>query len=68
MSSPPRRPGKTKAPRTGAKSVAGSAGATTCVNPHCKLRRAGCCGAEGCPGYKSRDDVPDKSLPLFGGM
>ena len=59
---------KTAPAKTRTIPMAGSAGATTCVNPHCKLRRAGCSGAEGCPGYKSRDDVPDKSIPLFGGM
>lgn len=26
-----------------------------CVNFECKLRRAGCYGYEGCPGYKARD-------------
>ncbi len=26
-----------------------------CVNFECKLRRAGCYGYEGCPGFKARD-------------
>jgi hypothetical protein len=27
---------------------------TICINVECKLRRAGCKGFEGCPGYKGR--------------
>jgi 16S rRNA (guanine527-N7)-methyltransferase len=28
---------------------------TTCVNSECRLRKAGCRGFEGCPGFKARD-------------
>jgi len=27
---------------------------TICTNVECKLRKAGCRGSEGCPGYKGR--------------
>lgn len=27
---------------------------TICTNVECKLRKAGCTGFEGCPGYKGR--------------
>jgi len=27
---------------------------TICTNVECKLRRAGCTGFEGCPGYKGK--------------
>jgi hypothetical protein len=27
---------------------------TICTNAECKLRKAGCMGFEGCPGYKGR--------------
>jgi hypothetical protein len=27
---------------------------TVCTNAECKLRRAGCKGFEGCPGYKGK--------------
>jgi hypothetical protein len=29
-------------------------GSTVCTNVECKLRRAGCKGFEGCPGYKGK--------------
>jgi len=28
--------------------------ASICANIHCKLRKAGCKGYEGCPGYKGK--------------
>ena len=33
--------------------VARSPEKTICINSDCKLRKAGCKGAEGCPGYKA---------------
>jgi len=32
-----------------------SKGADVCVNHECRLRKAGCKGFEGCPGFKSKD-------------
>ena len=29
-------------------------GTNICLNASCKLRKAGCTGFEGCPGYKGR--------------
>lgn len=31
---------------------------TTCINAACKLRKAGCHGAEGCFGFKPKPEPP----------
>ncbi|MDP2755519.1 MAG: hypothetical protein Q8P40_14175 [Nitrospirota bacterium] len=38
----------------GIKKLSKEAYITICTNVECKLRRAGCKGFEGCPGYKGK--------------
>lgn len=36
-----------------------------CINPTCKLRKQGCRGFEGCPGYKGKDSSEDETYKIM---